>query len=41
LGDPGRLRRMSEAAKRLAHPDAARDIGEMAARLAGVEDTSV
>jgi UDP-N-acetylglucosamine--N-acetylmuramyl-(pentapeptide) pyrophosphoryl-undecaprenol N-acetylglucosamine transferase len=37
LGDPGRLRRMSEAARSLAHPNAARDIGVMAARLAGVE----
>jgi UDP-N-acetylglucosamine--N-acetylmuramyl-(pentapeptide) pyrophosphoryl-undecaprenol N-acetylglucosamine transferase len=38
LGDPARLRRMSEAAKGLAHPNAARDIGEMAARLAGLEE---
>jgi len=38
LGDPGRLQRMSEAAKKLAHPDAARDITEMAARLAGIEE---
>jgi UDP-N-acetylglucosamine--N-acetylmuramyl-(pentapeptide) pyrophosphoryl-undecaprenol N-acetylglucosamine transferase len=38
LGDPGRLRRMSDAARRLAHPNAARDIGEMAARLAGFQD---
>ncbi len=37
LNDQGRLRRMSEAASRLAHPNAARDIGEMAARLAGLE----
>ena len=37
LGDPGRLQRMSAAARRLAHPDAARDITEMAARLAGIE----
>jgi UDP-N-acetylglucosamine--N-acetylmuramyl-(pentapeptide) pyrophosphoryl-undecaprenol N-acetylglucosamine transferase len=38
LGDPGRLRRMSEAARKLAHPNAARDITAMAARLAGVEE---
>jgi len=38
LGDPARLRRMSESAKGLAHPNAARDIGEMAARLAGLEE---
>ncbi len=40
LGDPGRLQRMSTAARSLAHPDAARDIAEMAARLAGIEDLS-
>ena len=38
LADPGRLQRMSAAARSLAHPDAARDIAEMAARLAGIED---
>ncbi len=37
LGDPGRLQRMSQAARKLAHPDAARDIAAMAARLAGAE----
>jgi UDP-N-acetylglucosamine--N-acetylmuramyl-(pentapeptide) pyrophosphoryl-undecaprenol N-acetylglucosamine transferase len=37
LQDPGRLKRMSEAAKSLAHPNAARDIAEMAARLAGLQ----
>jgi UDP-N-acetylglucosamine--N-acetylmuramyl-(pentapeptide) pyrophosphoryl-undecaprenol N-acetylglucosamine transferase len=40
LGDPARLRRMSEAARKLAHPNAARDIGEMAARLAGLQETT-
>ena len=40
LGDPGRLQRMSEAARGLAHPNAARDIAEMAARLAGIEEES-
>lgn len=34
LRDPDRLRRMSEAARKLSHPDAAREIGEMAERLA-------
>jgi UDP-N-acetylglucosamine--N-acetylmuramyl-(pentapeptide) pyrophosphoryl-undecaprenol N-acetylglucosamine transferase len=38
LSDPGRLQRMSQAARKLAHPDAARDIAAMAARLAGVEE---
>jgi UDP-N-acetylglucosamine--N-acetylmuramyl-(pentapeptide) pyrophosphoryl-undecaprenol N-acetylglucosamine transferase len=37
LNDPGRLRRMSEAARGLSHPNAARDIADMAAKLAGVE----
>ncbi len=40
LTDPGRLQRMSAAARSLAHRDAARDIAEMAARLAGIEDVS-
>ena len=40
LADPGRLQRMSAAARSLAHPDAARDIAEMAARLAGIEEVS-
>jgi UDP-N-acetylglucosamine--N-acetylmuramyl-(pentapeptide) pyrophosphoryl-undecaprenol N-acetylglucosamine transferase len=38
LGDSSRLRRMSEAARSLAHPNAAKDIGAMAARLAGLEE---
>jgi len=37
LGDPRRLQSMSEAARSLAHPNAARDIAAMAARVAGVE----
>ena len=40
LGDRGRLQRMSQAARKLAHPDAARDITAMAARLAGVEESA-
>jgi UDP-N-acetylglucosamine--N-acetylmuramyl-(pentapeptide) pyrophosphoryl-undecaprenol N-acetylglucosamine transferase len=36
LGDARRLQVMSEAARGLAHPDAARDIAAMAARVAGV-----
>jgi UDP-N-acetylglucosamine--N-acetylmuramyl-(pentapeptide) pyrophosphoryl-undecaprenol N-acetylglucosamine transferase len=38
LGDPRRLQDMSAAARSLAHPDAARDIVMMAARLAGIEE---
>jgi UDP-N-acetylglucosamine--N-acetylmuramyl-(pentapeptide) pyrophosphoryl-undecaprenol N-acetylglucosamine transferase len=36
LGDRQRLDAMSEAARKLSHPNAARDIAEMAAKLAGV-----
>jgi UDP-N-acetylglucosamine--N-acetylmuramyl-(pentapeptide) pyrophosphoryl-undecaprenol N-acetylglucosamine transferase len=35
LGDRKRMDAMSEAARQLSHPNAARDIAEMAARLAG------
>ena len=37
LGDAPRLARMSEAARGLAHPNAARYIAAMAARVAGIE----
>jgi UDP-N-acetylglucosamine--N-acetylmuramyl-(pentapeptide) pyrophosphoryl-undecaprenol N-acetylglucosamine transferase len=37
LGDQARLQRMSEAARGLAHPNAARDIAAMAARAGGIE----
>jgi UDP-N-acetylglucosamine--N-acetylmuramyl-(pentapeptide) pyrophosphoryl-undecaprenol N-acetylglucosamine transferase len=40
LSDPGRLQRMSQAARKLAHPDAAGDIAAMAARLAAVDGVS-
>jgi UDP-N-acetylglucosamine--N-acetylmuramyl-(pentapeptide) pyrophosphoryl-undecaprenol N-acetylglucosamine transferase len=39
LGDPRRVQAMSEAARELAHPNAARDIAGMAARMAGVEES--
>ena len=37
LNDLGRLQRMSEAARGLSHPNAARDIAALAAGLAGIE----
>ncbi len=39
LGDSARLEKMSQAARELAHPNAAPDIAKMAARLAGIEET--
>ncbi len=38
LQDSPRLQKMSAAARQLAHPNAARDIAAMAARVAGVEE---
>jgi len=38
LQDGHRLQRMGQAARALAHPDAARDIAAMAARVAGIEE---
>lgn len=38
LQDPQRLQKMSDAARGLAHPNAAREIAEMAAKLAGTEE---
>jgi UDP-N-acetylglucosamine--N-acetylmuramyl-(pentapeptide) pyrophosphoryl-undecaprenol N-acetylglucosamine transferase len=37
LGDPSRLEKMGDAARKLSHPNAARDIAAMAARLAGIK----
>jgi UDP-N-acetylglucosamine--N-acetylmuramyl-(pentapeptide) pyrophosphoryl-undecaprenol N-acetylglucosamine transferase len=37
LNDQGRLARMAQAARRLAHPRAAQEIADLAARLAGVK----
>ncbi len=41
LTDPARLARMSGAARRMAHPDAAREIAELAAKVAGVTTAGV
>ncbi len=38
LQDPTRLEKMSHAARQLSHPNAARDIAAMAARVAGIEE---
>jgi UDP-N-acetylglucosamine--N-acetylmuramyl-(pentapeptide) pyrophosphoryl-undecaprenol N-acetylglucosamine transferase len=38
LEDPGRLARMSEATRAMAHPDAAKDIAELAAKLTKNEE---
>jgi UDP-N-acetylglucosamine--N-acetylmuramyl-(pentapeptide) pyrophosphoryl-undecaprenol N-acetylglucosamine transferase len=35
LANPSRLEEMGEAARKLSHPNAARDIASMAAKLAG------
>jgi UDP-N-acetylglucosamine:LPS N-acetylglucosamine transferase len=41
LSDRARLERMGDAARKLAHPNAARDIVAMAARLAGEEQAAL
>src|SRR6202521_5462660 len=41
LQDPQRLERMSQAARELAPPNAARDIAKMAARVAGIEKSAM
>jgi UDP-N-acetylglucosamine--N-acetylmuramyl-(pentapeptide) pyrophosphoryl-undecaprenol N-acetylglucosamine transferase len=40
FGDSSRLRKMGEAARKLAHPNAAHDIAAMAARLARLENVA-
>ena len=41
LQDPQRLDRMRQAARELAHPNAARDIAKLAARVAGIEKSAM
>ncbi len=38
LEDPARLSRMSDAARAMAHPNAAKDIADLAANVAGIQD---
>jgi UDP-N-acetylglucosamine:LPS N-acetylglucosamine transferase len=38
FSQPSRLEKMGDAARRLSHPNAARDIAAMAARLAGTKN---
>jgi UDP-N-acetylglucosamine--N-acetylmuramyl-(pentapeptide) pyrophosphoryl-undecaprenol N-acetylglucosamine transferase len=40
LEDPSTLRRMSEAARAMSHPNAARDIAELAAKVSGISDSA-
>jgi UDP-N-acetylglucosamine--N-acetylmuramyl-(pentapeptide) pyrophosphoryl-undecaprenol N-acetylglucosamine transferase len=40
LGDAPRLKHMSEAVRSLSHPNAARDIAQMAARVGGIEESA-
>jgi UDP-N-acetylglucosamine--N-acetylmuramyl-(pentapeptide) pyrophosphoryl-undecaprenol N-acetylglucosamine transferase len=37
LEDPARLRKMGQAARAMAHPEAAKDIAELAAKVAGIQ----
>ena len=41
LEDPGRLRSMSDAARAMAHPNAAKDIADLAAKVAGIQPLAV
>jgi len=38
LEDPKRIAAMSEAARAMAHPDASKDIAELAAKVSGIEE---
>jgi UDP-N-acetylglucosamine--N-acetylmuramyl-(pentapeptide) pyrophosphoryl-undecaprenol N-acetylglucosamine transferase len=41
LEDRARLSRMSDAARAMSHPDAAKEIAELAAKVAGIENSAV
>jgi UDP-N-acetylglucosamine--N-acetylmuramyl-(pentapeptide) pyrophosphoryl-undecaprenol N-acetylglucosamine transferase len=41
LEDPGRLRSMSDAAGAMAHPNAARDIADLAAKVGGIQPPAI
>jgi UDP-N-acetylglucosamine--N-acetylmuramyl-(pentapeptide) pyrophosphoryl-undecaprenol N-acetylglucosamine transferase len=41
LEDPARLRRMSDAARAMAHPNAANDIADLAAKVAGMQNQAL
>src|SRR5579864_5400135 len=41
LEDPSRLRSMSDAARAMAHPNAASDIADLAARVGGIQPLAV
>jgi UDP-N-acetylglucosamine--N-acetylmuramyl-(pentapeptide) pyrophosphoryl-undecaprenol N-acetylglucosamine transferase len=41
IQDPARLKKMSDAARAMAHPDATKEIAELAAEVAGIENSAV
>jgi UDP-N-acetylglucosamine--N-acetylmuramyl-(pentapeptide) pyrophosphoryl-undecaprenol N-acetylglucosamine transferase len=41
IQDPARLEKMSDAARAMSHPDAAKEIAELAAEVAGIENSAV
>ena len=41
IQDPARLEKMSDAAREMSHPDAAKEIAEMAAKVAGIENSAL